>query len=158
MAVQGEAFEGLGEVRKALREAGGKDAVNELKKGLRLAGKVVADDAKRRAPRRTGALRRGIRATVKGAGSNFRVEVVAKRFAAVPARPYSHRHRSRYPLPYPVHLRMEFEGGAAGPGGIGRMPGPRAFLAPAVEENRAEVRSIADEAMRTVIRKWTGET
>lgn len=158
MAVQGEAFEGLGDVRKALREAGGNDAVKELKAGLRLAGRIVVDDAKQRAPRRSGKLRRGIRATVKGAGSNFRVEVVAKRFAPVPARPYSHRHRTRYPVPYPVHSRLEFEGGAAAPGGIGRMPGPRAFLGPAVDDNRAEVRRIADEQMRVVIRKWTGET
>lgn len=156
---RGESFQGLADLRKALRGID-KDAEKELRKALRPAAKVVQDEAKRRAPKRTGALRRGIRARVVGAGNRFRAEVVSKRYAEVPRNPYSHRkinpkRNRRYPIPYPVHNRIEFEGGAPAPGGIGKLPGPRGYLFPAREDKRDEVRELAMKAVMDAINKWT---
>jgi HK97 gp10 family phage protein len=58
--------EGLAELRKALTKMQAIDERTELRVGLKAAAQIVADDAKRRVPVRTGRARDSIRAAASG--------------------------------------------------------------------------------------------
>lgn len=66
MARTGVSIEGLAELRRDLQRAAQVDDLKELRDGLKDAADVVAQDAKRRVPSRSGAARGSVRATAGG--------------------------------------------------------------------------------------------
>ena len=113
MAAAAIRIEGLAEFRAALRRCDPALAKG-VREGLKDAAQIVAYEAKRRAPVRSGMLKGSVRSFA--AGNRAGVRVNARRVSA------------GYPGGYPYPRRIEFEGGGA-----------RAFVAPALEAKRDEV-------------------
>lgn len=136
-------IEGLREFRAALRRID--PALNKgVREGLKDAAQIVAYEARRRAPVRSGMLR----SSIKGFASGNRagVRVTARRISP------------SYPGGYPYPRRIEFEGGVAGTirGVGGTTAGPRAFVAPALEAKREEVIRRLNFVIDDVAEIWAG--
>lgn len=132
--------EGLAELRRALARAEQIDTRNELRDGLKRAADEVAQEAKRRIPRRSGRTASSVRAT---AGGN-RAYVVGGR-ATVPhygwldfgsRRPNTGNPRSVGP----------WSGSGKGPDG-GR------FIYPALDDREGQVVRLVTHAVSEVLRK-----
>lgn len=115
----GVRLEGLRELQAALRRAD-RELPKLVRRTLRSAARIVADDAKVRAPKRSHRLERSIRPFARGNVAGVRVS----------ARKVSRK----YPQGYNYPPRIEF-GGRTG----GEAAGPRAFLHPAFLAKRGEV-------------------
>lgn len=113
----GVQVEGLAELRRALRRI---DPVltDGLRAGLKDAGKIVADEGERRAPRSHQARGRHMADTIRVRVSGVKVRVVVNAKRRSPA----------YPAGFNYPGRIEFEGG-----------GRRAFLQPALEAKHDQV-------------------
>lgn len=120
-------IEGLSDLRYRVRKIDPR-----LQRGIRIvlkeAAEIVAVEARDIAPEGpTGDLKHSIRAFTRGNYAGVRAPAV--------------RVSRAYPQGYPYPRRLEFEGGIAGTirGVGGTTPGPRAFLAPALENKHDEV-------------------
>jgi len=130
MATTAISIEGLAAFRRDLKRI---DPV--LVKGVRVALKdaaeIVADEARRRAPVRSGLTKGSVRSFTSGNKAGVRVNA---------------RRVSRgYPAGYPYPKRIEFEGG-----------GRRAFVGPALEAKRGEVVRRLEEVIDDVSGVWAG--
>ena len=130
MASAAISIEGLAAFRRDLRRI---DPV--LVKGVRVALKesaeIVAAEARRRAPVRSGATRASVRSFTSGNRAGVRVN--------------ARRRSAAYPGGYPYPKRLEFEGGGA-----------RAFVGPALEAKRREVVERMADGLDDVARVWEG--
>ncbi len=123
-------IEGLREFRAALRKID--PVLNKgLREGLKDAAQIVAYEAQRRAPVRSGATRASVRAFATG--NRAGVRVLARRASRA------------YPAGYPYPRRLEYEGG-----------GRRAFVGPALEAKRDEVVRRLEYALDDVAEIWEG--
>lgn len=134
MPLAGVYFDGVGELRKALKEADDTDGMVELREGFKRAGEAVAATARARVRSRTGRTAGSIRAT---AGGN-RAYVVGGR-ASVPHYGWldfgSRRPRTGNPR-------------SVGPwAGSGKGPQKGRFIYPAIDANEARIVALITEAL-----------
>lgn len=130
MAASSIQIEGLREFRAALRKID-QQLAKGLRDGLKDAAQIVAYEARRRAPVRSGATAASTRAFASG--NRAGVRVLARRVS--PA----------YPGGYPYPRRLEFENG-----------GRRSFVAPALEAKRGEVVRRLGYVIDDIGETWAG--
>jgi HK97 gp10 family phage protein len=128
---------GLRELRRTLRQAGDVEDLTEVRNALRSGAKIVADDARRRVPVRTGRARDSIRPLVSGNRA-----FVAGGKAKVPyygwldfgsRRPISGRPRSVGPW-----------------AGSGSGPAKGRFIYPAIDDKIDEVTDLVSKALNAI--------
>lgn len=128
--------DGLVELRKALRDAGGKALTKQLQQANKAAAEIVARSARSRVPVRTGRTQAGIRAVATQTAGMVR------------------EGGARYP-----HLPWLDWGGKRPRDRVGR---PRIktgrYLYPALADKRAEVAREYDDAIGDLLRRSFGRT
>jgi hypothetical protein len=130
------AVEGLRELRRDLKRMD-PELLKGVRTALREAAQIVADEAKRRAPRsgRSGThMADTIRPRLRGDSAEVRVG--------------ARRKSQRYPSGYRYPSRIEFEGG------LGRDPGPHAFLRPALLAKSDEVQHRMEQLLDDIANVW----
>ncbi|WP_217923778.1 HK97 gp10 family phage protein [Miltoncostaea oceani] len=130
MATTAISIEGLAAFRRDLKRID-PALLQGVRVALKEAAELVAGEARRRAPVRSGRTRTSIRSFTSGNRAGVRAN--ARRVSA------------RYPGGYPYPRRLEFENG-----------GRRAFIGPALEAKRRDVVERLDDALGDVARIWEG--
>jgi chorismate mutase len=116
---------GLAELRKVVREMD-RELPKDLTRRLKEASEVVAEEARRTAPERSGRLRRSIKAFARG------------NLAGVSASAVDRRTGYRYPK------RLEYE----------RAPRGRPFLEPALDRRKEEVERRVAQVLDDLADDW----
>ena len=132
--------EGLGQLRRALRQVEDPAPLGELRQGLKQAADIVATEAKRRIPSRSGRARSAVRAVSSG---NQALVVGGKKNV-----PYYGwlDFGSRTPVTGNPRTVGPWSGSGTGPSG-GR------FIYPAIEAKERQVVDAIDDAVGAVLRK-----
>lgn len=151
MALRGAvAVEGLNDLRRTLRSIdrarGDAQALPEFRKHMRGAADIVAEEAKRRAPRGSKPIPAGrspkkrlvdtIRPRVRGDMALVRAGAVVK--------------SAKYPQGYRYARRIEYEGSGGNRDGYGSS----AFLGPALEAKSDEVQRHMEGVLEAIQHKW----
>lgn len=122
--------EGLAQFRAALRRIDPQLAKG-VREGLKDGAQIVANEARQRAPVRTGSLVASVRAFASGNRAGVRVN--------------ARRPSRKYPAGYPYPRRIEFEGGGA-----------RAFVRPALAARADDVRRRIGYVIDDIGETWEG--
>jgi len=129
--VEGRIYiEGLADFRRDLRRID-PELAKGVREGLKDAAQIVAYEAQRRAPRRTGRLVASVRAFASG--NRAGVRVTARKVSRA------------YPGGYPYPRRIEYEAGGRG-----------AFVAPALAAKQVEVTRRLGYVLDDVAEIWRG--
>lgn len=132
--------EGLGQLRRALRQVEDPSALGELRQGLKAAAEIVAAEARRRMPSRTGRTRQTVRAVASG----NRALIVAGN-AKTPHYGWLD-FGSRTPVTGNPRSVGPWRGSGQGPAG-GR------FIYPALDAKERQVIEAIDDSVGAVLRK-----
>lgn len=130
--------EGLAELRRDLRKVGDVDTLRELRDGLKKAAGIVADDARRRVPSKSGRARSSVRA---GASGNRAYVAGGKK--SVPYYGWLD-FGSRRPVVGNARARGPWSGSGVGPS-EGR------FIYPAITDKEKQITDAVDDAMSRAI-------
>jgi hypothetical protein len=132
--------EGLGQLRRALRQIDNPDALGQLRDGLKAAAEIVAADARNHMPSRTGRAKSSVRAVASG---NQALVIGGK--ATVPYYGWLD-----FGSRTPVHGNPR----SVGPWrGSGQGPPAGRFIYPAIERNERRIVHAVGEAVEDTIRK-----
>lgn len=151
MSLEGQvAVEGLGDLRRVLRQIdranGDAAGLPAFRDSLREAAQIVADEAKRRAPRGTRPINPGRtprKRLVDMITPRVRSDVALVRSGGL-------AKSARYPEGYRYTRRIEYEGS----GGPRHGSGPRGFLGPALEAKSDEVARHMEGVLDAIEDKW----